>query len=64
MSVKTYWRYTLECEGCGDELDDLYEEDIDAEEAGAKFGWVRTSDYGHACKECSDDDAPVPGSDS
>ena len=55
MTVISVDQYTLACDGCGDQLDDLYDEDLDAEEAGAKFGWTKTSDYGHACKECSEE---------
>jgi len=55
VTVISVDQYTLVCDGCGDQLDDLYDEDLDAEEAGAKFGWTKTSDYGHACKECSEE---------
>lgn len=62
MSFKSYVRYTLECGRCGDELDDLYEDELDAEHTGTEFGWVRTADSDHWCGECADE--PEIGKDS
>lgn len=44
MGIIEYMRYTVACNGCGDELDDLFDDELDAELAALDAGWIKEDD--------------------
>lgn len=51
MGLISVIQYTAECDRCGDQLDDLYEDELDVEASAKYFGWVRTG-HEFICGDC------------
>lgn len=54
MGIISVFQYTAECDYCRYQLDDLYDDELDAEEAAKASGW-QTRGFELFCEECMDD---------
>lgn len=59
MGVISIIQYTAECDYCRDQLDDLYEDELETEEAAKAFGWVKRG-FEIFCVDCIEDSDDTP----